>query len=168
MVFKKENSLCVSSVLVWSLHTSSSLYKDVFSIILTPYIRDDFSFWLELDSPTLIVIWIFWCLLPLSKFALLSKLITFFELFLFPQTFLFPSLFFPFSEVLTPSVISPLILIWFFLHTGFPILPFIASYLCSHCWLTDRLLASLAGPFHSVSSGPATNFFLIYSKAFQV
>lgn len=67
------------------LLSSISLCKDVFSVILAPHVRDDSSFWLELGSHTSIIIWIFWCLLPSSKFALTFQ--TNLILYLFPRLF---------------------------------------------------------------------------------
>lgn len=174
----------VRYLVVGPLHTSSSLRKDVPSVTFVPYARDDLSVWLELDSHTLIVIWIF------------SRLLASFNLVHFPNQshylnyfgspgFLYPRPSFPSREAPTPSLMSPCILTSWFFHCRYFPLPLIVSYLCSPpdsssagiflCpWLsltsvsllTDRLEATLAGSFRPVSSGPATSPFLVYSEAF--
>ena len=88
--------------LPWPLPSSISLCKDVFSLILAPHIRDDFSFWLELDSRTSIVIWIFWCLLPSSEFALAFQ--TNLILYLCSPDFSLPKAVLSLQCVLTPSL----------------------------------------------------------------
>lgn len=106
-----------------------------------------------------------------------------FDVFFLPLNLLyFPSQSHSLSYFSSPKLLSTLLFHWgpatlpyFSSHFHLLILPsqgvsLFSPLLFSRLFplLTDRLLVSLAESFHSVSSGPATNFFRIYSTAFQV
>jgi hypothetical protein len=154
----------ICCAVVWPLHMSRFLYKHFFSIIFVPNGRNDFSFWLNFTH----ILW---------------SLFGSFDVFFFPPNLLhFPCQ----SHTLSYSVTSA----FFASRFSFPLVEVLAS-VCSaasfpgysfagdfffppYCFwllpplLADRLLGSLVYSFCPVSSGPGTNFFLIFAHAFQV